>query len=123
MTDTNTTRSGRRAAKEQRELRDLIRHVESKSEGSLLIKCLEWSSFYCTGHMKLNRHSSRCKIWEGGECDCFILNRTWVAVHKLPMFVQCSGCGYAPHDYMTQSVLLGRLLAKRKGKKIKNWWE
>lgn len=123
MNDTHLSTVARRAAKRRKKLNGIIRLVEGKSEGSHSIRCLEWSEYHCSGHMKVNRHGSKCKIWRGEKCDCPIRGRTWVGAHEYPVFAQCSECGFAPFDTMTQTILLGRLLCRRKGKKIKAWWE
>lgn len=62
--------------------------------------------------MIVRSHDRACPIWKGEECDCTIKCRTYVGAHKLPVFVQCSDCGYAPGDE-EQLILQGRMLAKK----------
>lgn len=74
-------------------------------------RCIEWGPSYCSGEMMIRKHDRSCQIWSGKECDCSIKCRTWVGAHNLPVFVQCSGCGYAPGK-TEQVLLMGRMLTK-----------
>lgn len=103
------------AHRTKKELTAAIRKVNAgkDSQKKTGFRCVEWlSDYYCSGEMVVRSHDRSCPIWKGLECDCSIKFRTWVGAHSLPVFVQCSGCGYAPANTV-QLILMGRMLAKK----------
>ncbi len=74
------------------------------------IRCSWGSDYYCSGRYEANKHDDKCPIWTGKECDCSVKSLTWVAAHRLPVWVQCSGCGEAPSTSEEQAQLLGKVL-------------
>lgn len=114
-TDSKTQLRWRAEARRARKARiAAIRRVDdckcSKSKSGF--RCIEWSPEYCSGEMVVRYHGRSCPIWKGEECDCAIKHRIYVGAHDLPVFVQCSNCGYAPSND-EQLILQGRILTKK----------
>lgn len=59
-------------------------------------RCSEWPRSYCSGKMTVYRHRVRCAVWKHMKCNCAVRGEVPVLAHCFPVWVQCSGCGYAP---------------------------